>query len=128
MDLRNMGLDDYISSEDKDYSALVNLSDIVKVALHKLDPSLRPKVAESIDKKKKTILAERIETIDDFNSAKEMGFELFQGFFFCRTVMVSGKSISVSELRTIRLMQELHRPEVDFDLVKTLIKEDLNLS
>jgi len=123
-----LALDDYTGSEDKDYNALLNVSDIVKVDLNKLAPSLRPKIAESISNKNKTILAEKVETIDDFNSAKEMGFELFQGFFFCKPVMLSGKSISVSELRTVRLMQELHKPEVDFDLVESLIKEDINLS
>ncbi len=123
-----LALDDYTGRGDKDYRTLLALSDIVKVDLQNLEPSDRSRIGRMINDKKKTFLAEKVETIDDFNSAKELGFDLFQGFFFCKPVMLSSKSISASELRTIRLMQEIHRPEVDFDQIEALIKEDLSLS
>ena len=124
----SLALDDYTGNEDSGYRALLDLSEVVKVDLHKMELSNQAQVEAIIKNKKNTFLAEKVETIDDFNKAKTVGFSLFQGFFFCKPVMLSGKSISASQQRTINLLQEIYRPEVDFDRIEALIKEDLTLS
>ncbi len=124
----SLALDDYTGKEDSGYETLLGLSEIVKVDLLKVNLSERPQFDGMMKNKKNTFLAEKVETIDDFNKAKALGFELFQGFFFCRPVMLSGKSISAAQVHTVRLLQEIYRAEVDFDQIEALIKEDLTLS
>ena len=124
----SLALDDYTGNEDGGYKTLLGLSEVVKIDLHKLKLSDRAQLDRIIKNKKNTFLAEKVETVDDFNKAKALGFELFQGFFFCKPVMLSGKSISASQVHTIRLLQEIYRPELDYDRIEALIKEDLTLS
>jgi c-di-GMP-related signal transduction protein len=75
-----------------------------------------------------TLLAEKIETYEEFQSASEMGFTLFQGYFFCKPELVSGKEIPGSQLALLQIMAEVNRPEIEFAKIETLIAPDVSLA
>ena len=74
------------------------------------------------------LLAEKIETYDEFQKAREMGFNLFQGFFFCKPELITGKEIPGSQLALLQIMAEVNRPEFDIQKIETLIAPDVSLA
>lgn len=77
----------------------------------------------------KILLAEKVETLEEFLKAKEMGFQLFQGYFFSKP-SIAGRSfnISPSQIQYLRLMTEINKDEPSFDLLADLIEQDVTLS
>ncbi len=74
------------------------------------------------------LLAEKIETHDEFRQAAEMGFNLFQGYFFCKPELIAGKQIPGSQLTLLQIMVEVNRPEFDIGKIETLIAPDVSLA
>lgn len=74
------------------------------------------------------MLAEKVETYEEFNTAKEMGFDFFQGFFFCKPELISGKKIPGSQLALLQIMSEVNQPNFDIQKIENLITPDVNLS
>ncbi len=74
------------------------------------------------------LLAEKIETHEEFQQALDMGFHLFQGFFFCKPEIVSGKEIPGNQLVLLQIMAAVNRPEFDIGEIETLIAPDVSLA
>ncbi len=74
------------------------------------------------------LLAEKIETHEEFQQALDMGFHLFQGFFFCKPELVSGKEIPGNQLVLLQIMAAVNRPEFDIGEIETLIAPDVSLA
>jgi c-di-GMP-related signal transduction protein len=74
------------------------------------------------------LLAEKIETHGEFNQALEMGFDLFQGFFFCKPELVTGKEIPGNQLALLQIMAAVNRPEFNIQEIETLIAPDVSLA
>jgi c-di-GMP-related signal transduction protein len=74
------------------------------------------------------LLAEKIETHEEFQQALDMGFNLFQGFFFCKPELISGKEILGNQLALLQIMAAVNRPEFDIGEIETLIAPDVSLA
>ncbi len=76
----SIALDDFVHSYDE--YPLVPYANIIKYDLMAtpLD-RIEPDVKKALDSGK-ILLAEKVETREEFEKAKEMGFHLFQGYFF----------------------------------------------
>jgi len=74
------------------------------------------------------MLSEKVETDADFRWALRAGYDYFQGNFFARPVVMQGTQIPALKLHCLRLLQEAHRPELDFTRLTTLISQDVSLS
>jgi c-di-GMP-related signal transduction protein len=74
------------------------------------------------------MLCEKVETDTDFRWALRAGYDYFQGHFFARPVVMQGKQIPAVKLHCLRLIQEAHRPELDFTRLAALISQDVSFS
>lgn len=74
------------------------------------------------------LLAEKVETYDEFKSAVDMGFELFQGYFFCKPELVKGKEIPGSQLNLLQIMVEVNKKDFKFEKLEKIITPDVGLS
>lgn len=74
------------------------------------------------------ILAERVETMADFEGCKAIGVDLFQGYFFSKPNIVTGRDIPGLKLHYLGILQELQQEECDFAAIADLITADLSLS
>ena len=74
------------------------------------------------------LLAEKIETIEDFEFARNLGFQLYQGYFFSKPVIVQNKALNQNQLTVMQLMKEVTREELDYDKIELLLKRDLSLA
>ena len=121
-----LALDDFVF--DKERAALTEMADIIKVDFLATAKKDRAALAEKFAGSRVKLLAEKVETIDDFQNALELGYTYFQGYFFCRPHIVSRKDIPSHRLTYLRILQELHRTEPDFEHITRIVTADLSLS
>jgi c-di-GMP phosphodiesterase len=74
------------------------------------------------------IVAKNVETHAAFETCKGLGFDLFQGYFFCQPRTVEGRGIEVNNLNKLRLISELQDPDVDMDKLGDVVSRDVGLS
>ncbi len=93
-------------------------SDLVKIK----------EVADNLAKYKLTLLAEKVEDLETFRATRDMGFALFQGFFFSKPEIIPGKKVSANEISKLQLLQELGKEDLAFPTVSGIIKTDPSIS
>ena len=131
-DLRRRGyrvaLDDYSFEPERD--ALLEVADVVKVDLTLIDlgAPLLPQQLRALQRRGVQLLAEKVETPQQFERAQSLGFELFQGYFWGRPEIVSGRQLPPAARTYLRLVNELGHAEFDLDSAKELVKSDPALS
>ena len=117
-------LDDVIDCS-ADVEQLVDLVDVVKIDLQATDPAHLPYLAASLKSKK--LLAEKVETYDEFRKCLELGFDYFQGYYFARPAILSGKTIAPSEMVVLHLL-DLINSKADDETIETAVKRDALIS
>lgn len=90
-ELKNKGyriaLDDFI--EEYDTYPIVAIADIIKYDVMSTPLHSIEKEIEKAKCGNKILLAEKIETKAEYEKAKEMGFNLFQGYFFSKPSIIN---------------------------------------
>jgi len=74
------------------------------------------------------LLAEKVETYEEYDQALEFGCELFQGFFFSKPEMVKTRSLSPSQMAMAELLYETSKPDLDLDSITSVFERDVTLS
>ncbi len=74
------------------------------------------------------LLAEKVETIEEFEKALELGFCYFQGYFFSKPEVVKSKALSPAQLTLAELLYETSKPDVDLTKVTMVFERDVNLA
>src|SRR5262249_35908729 len=102
--------------------------DIIKVDFRAATPEQCRLFAGQTATRRQVLLAEKVETWQEYRDAVSWGYQYFQGFFFCRPELLAGKELIPSRLAVLRLLTELNQADVDFNLVEQIIKQDPPLS
>jgi EAL and modified HD-GYP domain-containing signal transduction protein len=74
------------------------------------------------------LIAEKVATQNDFARCKEMGFDQFQGYFFCEPNTIKTQRTPTSRLAVLHLLAEIQDPDVTFGDLEKLIAKDVTLS
>jgi EAL and modified HD-GYP domain-containing signal transduction protein len=123
----DLALDDYAGDEMVvHFSESINMIkfDIRKVNLDDILPEVKQKLAQN-----KVLIAEKIETIDEFNKAKKMGFHFFQGYFFSKPNIVGGiKAKKSANIVYQQILEELYEEEPSFDRLSEIVITDPNMA
>ena len=122
-----IALDDF--AESIQTFPIVPMADIIKydIIITPLDTLIKD-VKYGIEKGK-TMLAEKIETIEEFKKAKEMGFHLFQGYFFSKPIIVGGlRTRETSTTVYQRIIAELYTKEPSFEKLANIVRTDVNMA
>ncbi|GEM02947.1 EAL and modified HD-GYP domain-containing signal transduction protein [Halolactibacillus halophilus] len=75
-----------------------------------------------------SLIAEKVETMDDFDFAKRIGYHLFQGFFFMEPEILETFEIPAYYLSYLNLVKEIERSDVELLTLAKTIQKDLSLS
>ncbi|MBU3984219.1 MAG: HDOD domain-containing protein [Proteobacteria bacterium] len=73
-------------------------------------------------------LAEKIETHEEFDQAKELGFRFFQGFFFARPEMMTQKDISPIKQHILQLLIRVFQEDCTVTDLEKIISRDVSMS
>lgn len=74
------------------------------------------------------LLAEKVETAEQFEQLLEMGFEYFQGYFFARPNLIRSDRLSEHSAMVMQLLARLNDPDVALQEVVALVSQDPGLS
>lgn len=107
--------------------ALAAFASIIKVDYRATTASEREVLLRQHGRPGVKMLAEKVETQEEFRQARQEGFQLFQGYFFARPVILSRNEIPAFKLNYLRLLAELHSPELEFGQIEHLIKQEASL-
>jgi EAL and modified HD-GYP domain-containing signal transduction protein len=107
---------------------LLKLVDIVKLDMVTLGARELARQTFKLKPYGLRLVAEKIETQDDFKFATAAGVDLFQGYFFCRPDLIGGRSIPPSRLALMRLASALQDPRIELAELVPLISGDVALS
>jgi EAL and modified HD-GYP domain-containing signal transduction protein len=121
-----LALDDFVYT--RAHHPLMELAKIVKVdfTISSLD-EIKEIVAFSTRFHFK-LLAEKIETYEEFALARSLGFVYFQGYFFSKPEVLQNKEISSSQLIYMKLIMEINRAEFDVRKLEVLVMQDVAIS
>ncbi len=101
---------------------------IIKIDITQTSPEI---VREHIGKFKDAgvkLVAEKIETHEEFELYKSMGFDYYQGYYFARPEVIRQKNIPSSKMSLLELMQASSTINFDFDKINAIIERDVSLS
>ena len=121
-----LALDDFVFRPG--WKDLLDIADLVKIEVQSIPRPEQKLLVRSCKARGLQVLAEKVETYEEFNWARETGYDYFQGYFFARPVIVQGRQIPAAKMHCLRLLQEAQRPELDFERLENLILEDVSLS
>lgn len=119
-------LDDFVYHES--LRPLVELADIIKIDVQILPDSEVQRHVEILRKHTVKLLAEKVETHEVFEFCNRLGFDYFQGFFFCQPHIIKGQRIPPNRLVTLRLLAKLQDPVTSIRELETLISQDVSMS
>jgi len=120
-----IALDDYVAGDPRE--ALIDLSDIIKVELLLNTPEQQVQIVKAFAAKNCRLLAEKVETHEDFERAHAQGFVYFQGYFFHRPEMMTTRDMPASRVNYLRMLQEVSRPDLDVVALEKLIKSEASV-
>ena len=110
-------------------SALLDLADIVKVDFMAFKGSLdRQRIAHDLKRYGVTLLAEKVETAEDVEQARQFGYAYAQGYFFARPEISKGTRSSGLKPNRLQLLRELNGADPDLDVIEELLRHDPALS
>ena len=106
-----IALDDFVDSPD--WAPLVALADIIKVDFRLTDRKEQHAIVSRHAGKNIRMLAEKVETQEEYAAGMEMGYSLFQGYFFCRPEIMQHRSLPSFKLAYLELLRAATAPEFD---------------
>lgn len=121
-----LALDDFVGQPG--YEPLLEMADIVKVDVLNVEVQKLEPLVKRLNRFRSTLLAEKVESKEQLDAVKKIGFELFQGFFFSRPVVVPGRKIATGMAAKLKLLNELSRRDFDLSRVAEIIQSDVSLS
>lgn len=102
---------------------LMTLAEIVKIDISRIEPERLRQMASALKAQGKTLLAEKVETVEQMELCSDLGFDLFQGYFFARPTVIQGKRMHTSELSLLRLIALLSQ-DADSSEVEKVFKQE----
>jgi EAL and modified HD-GYP domain-containing signal transduction protein len=121
-----LALDDF--TWKKDFDPLVELADYIKVDFLQSGAPERQSLLRRLSGVTVALIAEKIETQEDYWQACQEGFGLFQGYYFCRPVLLKGSKIPANRLFQIEILQLLRSDVIDLRKLTQLMKRDASLT
>ena len=121
-----IALDDFVC--DGRFDAVLPHVDIVKLEIPAIP---RERWADEVGRLRARghrVLAEKVETDEEFRILRELGCDFFQGYFFARPRVISGRRLASSQLALLQLLSQVTDPGCDVDALTGLIGQDIALS
>jgi len=128
--LRKLGyqiaLDDVTSLGRQE--AFLDLANFVKVDFSLTDDKRQREIAHRLRQRNVKLMAEKVQTSEQFKQAASWGYHYFQGFFFCEPQVISAREIPAFKVSYLQLLQAVYRSALDFREIERTLRQDVALS
>ncbi len=120
-----IALDDFGVNDTRE--ALTELADIIKVDLRATSPADAAAMVKKYGPWRCRMLAEKVETREEFVAAKKAGFLYFQGYFFRRPEILTAHEIPGNRMNYLRMLTAVSQRELDVRALENLVKSEASL-
>lgn len=121
-----LALDDFVLAPS--WEPLLELASVVKLDVLALGPDAVQRHIDALSRYGVRLLAEKVESLQEFEALHAAGCDYFQGYFFARPNIVSGARPPGNRLATLRLLSTLHDPAISIEQITELVSQDPALS
>lgn len=121
-----LALDDFLYEER--FLPLIKLAKIIKFDIRQMSLAELERQVKIVSRYNVKLLAEKIETFEEFEAAKKLGFELFQGYFFSRPHIMEGRDIPGSKLHYLQVLKVIQDEDYDFAELAKFVSRDVSLA
>ena len=124
-----IALDDFeLKRSDPNFNNIINLADIVKIDIQKTSREEQAELLPLFKQHHIQLLAEKVETREEYEQCLKDGFDFFQGYFFCKPVILSTNDVTIQNHNLITIISDLSQPEPNIDQIANKIERDVSLS
>jgi EAL and modified HD-GYP domain-containing signal transduction protein len=123
-----IALDDVISADRVIPALRSGLVNVVKIDLMATRRIVLADLVYTLKQTGMLLLAEKVETQEDFDLCFRLGFDFFQGYFLCKPNIIKGRRMDSSRLIVMRLLAQVTDPKADFAEIETMVSQDVGLS
>jgi c-di-GMP-related signal transduction protein len=120
-----IALDDFAVNDPRE--ALTDIADIIKVDIRETSEADAAVMVKRYGPWRCRMLAEKVETRDEFLTAKKAGFLYFQGYFFRRPEILTAHEIPANQLNYLRMLKAVSERELDVREIENLVKSEAAL-
>lgn len=120
-----IALDDFAVDDPR--QTLTDLADIIKVDLRTTTPTEQETMIKRYGPWRCRMLAEKVETREEFLASKKAGFLYFQGYFFRKPETLHVHEIPANQINYLRILQAVSAPELDVRELENVIKGEASL-
>ena len=128
--LKNLGfrlaLDDFVWRPK--FAPLVELADYIKVDFLATNAEERQRLLRHVENRRIMLVAEKVETYEDYRQARSEGFTLFQGYYFCRPQLLKNRKVPSNHLCHLEILRLLQTDPIDWNKLGCHVKRDESLT
>jgi len=121
-----IALDDFVFRPGCE--ALLDVADLIKIEIQSIPRPEQKILVRSSKARGLRVLAEKVETYEEFEWARLIGYDYFQGYFFARPVIITGTEIRPVVATCLQLLRLLQSPEFDFKKLEGIVAKDMSLT
>jgi EAL and modified HD-GYP domain-containing signal transduction protein len=108
----SLALDDHVITPE--FEPLYELVEVVKLDILQFAPGEIPGMLDYLRKWPVKLLAEKVETVEQYDFCSGHGFDYFQGYYFARPVVLKQNRLDVAKLTLLQLLEKvLKEAEID---------------
>ncbi len=111
-----------------DFNTIIKLTDIYKLNIREHSKETMAARLKGLKKFNVKFLADKVESLDEYDTYADMGFDYFQGYFLSRPRIIKGKTLESNKLSIMQLLSTLHNSKSEINEVEDVISSDLTLS
>jgi len=119
-------LDDFVGHPQ--FEPLTQIAQIIKVDMRTTPRSEQSLLLETYRARGIAMLAQKVETHEEFEWAWNAGYDYFQGYFFARPALLRAREIPASKVNCLRLLREMQHSDLDYERLRTIIALDVSFS
>lgn len=110
-----------------DYEPLYDIVDIVKIDVLQIPEDALKEMVATLSNRGLILLAEKVETIEQYHFCYDLGFDLFQGYYFARPSVLNKRKVDVSGLALLKLLELVCR-DAEIAEIEEAFKHNPNLT
>ncbi len=122
-----LALADYDPSDSR-FDVLLNIVHILKLDIRKLGMENIPAIIAKLRPYGLELLADKVESKEQYAKCIDMGFALYQGFFLSEPATIKGKKIGANKMVLLQLLAEVDRKGADAKSMEELALNDPTLT
>lgn len=121
-----IALDDYIYNPA--HKPLIEMAEIIKIDLMAMTREELIEHVKILKPFNKKLLAEKIETLDEFDLCMDLGFDYFQGYFLSKPRIIKSAALPQNKLAIMNILSLLQDSDSDIDDIDEAISSDVAMS